>query len=235
MMLFTRDDNNKHCCLLTIICCLLSGYKVAIRLASSPLTMRLTLALSSLLLTAPALQTDLDPNVRLTEEEFEEHFHVAPAEDPAEEERRAEALRQNEANIRDNNEKFEEGEITWFDKLNEFSNLPGYEAEAEKTGVTDEFAEYGRGVVDDLQEVDEQSERYFAMFRSRRGLDLPESYNSVALDHVSPVKSQVVDSRSVEEIFTLNAGRLRLLCGLHHNVCDRDLLQESHRSLRGLL
>ena len=96
----------------------------------------------------------------------------------------------NEEYIRENNEKYEAGDITWFDKINEFSNLPGYEAEAEKTGVADNVAEYGRGVVDDLMDVDPESERYFATFRSRRGLNLPESYNSVALDHVSPVKNQ---------------------------------------------
>ena len=206
MILFTSNNYNKYRCLFSII------WRPPLSVCGSPvtgsvslyngprstnystLTMILSLLLSCLLL-SPTLQADLDPNLGLTEEEFEDYFHVQPAEDPEEEERRAEALRRNEDYIRENNEKYEAGDITWFDKVNEFSNLPGYEAEAEKTGVADNVAEYGRGVVDDLMDVDPESERYFATFRSRRGLNLPESYNSVALDHVSPVKNQGGNSR----------------------------------------
>merc|ERR1711944_335644 len=70
---------------------------------------------------------DLDPDDNLNEEEFEKEFHVAPADDPKEELRREEAPVENEKMIKETNEKFLNGEITWHDAVNEF--------EAEKTGL----------------------------------------------------------------------------------------------------
>ena len=67
---------------------------------------------------------DLDPEDNLNEEEFEEEFHVAPADDPEEELKREEALVVNENMIKETNEKFLNGEITWYDAVNEFDNLP---------------------------------------------------------------------------------------------------------------
>ena len=150
------------------------------------------LALLVVCLLSPALQADLDPNVGLTEKEFEDYFHVPPAEDPEEENNRAEALRQNQEYIREINKKYEEGEITWFDKVNEYSNLPDDEADAEMTGLSD----------DDPLEVDPESEMYFASLRSRRyEINLPESYNAVAEGLVSPVKNQAGSQKSELFIF----------------------------------
>merc|ERR1712170_260563 len=82
-----------------------------------------------------AASVDLDPLDNLNEEEFEEEFHVAPADDPEEELKREEALVVNENMIKETNEKFLNGEITWYDAVNEFDNLPEGEFDAEKTGA----------------------------------------------------------------------------------------------------
>jgi len=79
-----------------------------------------------------AAKVDLDPEDNLNEEEFEKEFHVAPADDPIEELRREEALVENEKMIKETNEKFLNGEITWHDAVNAFDNLPLDEFEAEK-------------------------------------------------------------------------------------------------------
>jgi hypothetical protein len=46
---------------------------------------------------------DLDPLDNIDEEEFEEVFHVPPADDLSEEKRREEVLEENEAIVKDNN------------------------------------------------------------------------------------------------------------------------------------
>ena len=67
---------------------------------------------------------DLDPLDNLNEEEFEEQFHVEPADDPEEELKREEALVENENMIKEVNEEFLDGKITWYDEVNSFDNLP---------------------------------------------------------------------------------------------------------------
>merc|ERR1711973_837429 len=116
-----------------------------------------------------AASVDLDPEDNLNEEEFEEEFHVAPADDPEEELKREEAL-----------------------AVNEFDNLPEGEFDAEKTGaVIPNENVFGRGLLEPLPEerVDERSERYFDRFRYSR-VAAPASYSSVDLGNVSPVKDQ---------------------------------------------
>merc|ERR1712198_766830 len=139
-----------------------------------------------------AASVDLDPEDNLNEEEFEEEFHVAPADDPEEELKREEALVVNENMIKETNEKFLNGEITWYDAVNEFDNLPEGEFDAEKTGaVIPNENVFGRGLLEPLPEerVDERSERYFDRFRYSR-VAAPASYSSVDLGNVSPVKDQ---------------------------------------------
>merc|ERR1711963_272287 len=67
---------------------------------------------------------DLDPLDEINEDEFEEYFHVDRPEDPEEYEKRKEALKENEKEIHEINEEFEAGDISWFDAVNEFSDLP---------------------------------------------------------------------------------------------------------------
>ena len=84
---------------------------------------KVALALLCLLLSQLASSedyiADIDPNDNLTEEEFEKFFHVDPADDPEEEERRAEALAKNEEYVKEINEQYIDEEIDWFDKVNE--------------------------------------------------------------------------------------------------------------------
>jgi len=137
-----------------------------------------------------AAKVDLDPEDNLNEEEFEKEFHVAPADDPIEELRREEALVENEKMIKETNEKFLNGEITWHDAVNAFDNLPLDEFEAEKTGLIEPELR-GKGLLRPSEEdrVDERSERYFERFNLSRA-DVPASYNSKDLGNVSPVKDQ---------------------------------------------
>merc|ERR550532_760141 len=133
---------------------------------------------------------DLDPEDNLNEDEFEEYFHLPVVTDPEEHERREEALKENEALIKENNEKYMEGIVSWWDAVNEFADLPTDEFEQQKTGASNGSL-YGRGLLQPSEEerVDERSERYFDRFRYSRAA-VPSSYSSVDLGLVSPVKAQ---------------------------------------------
>jgi len=139
-----------------------------------------------------AASVDLDPLDNLNEEEFEEQFHVEPADDPEEELKREEALVENENMIKEVNEEFLDGKITWYDEVNSFDNLPKDEFDAEKTGaIIPAERGFGKGLLEPLPEerVDPKSERYFNRFRFSRA-DAPASYSSKDLGYVSPVKNQ---------------------------------------------
>jgi len=154
--------------------------------------MKSNFVLLGLLASVLAASLDLDPEDNLNEEEFEKEFHVEPADTPEEELRREEALVENEDIVKRTNQDFLDGKKTWFDRINEFANLPLDEFEAEKTGAKIPSSRgFSRGLLDPLPEerVDERSERYFDTFRFNRG-SAPASYSSVALGNVSPVKNQ---------------------------------------------
>jgi len=137
-----------------------------------------------------ALGDGMDAFDNLDEDEFEKDFGIEPAEDPEEEARRAEALEKNEEDVKKANEKFMEGEQTWYEKVNEFANLPEDEFEASHTGLFKNSTVYARGLLRIPVPVDEASERYLDQFRFSRADDVPASYDSNALGHVSPVKYQ---------------------------------------------
>merc|ERR1719297_462497 len=110
---------------------------------------------------------DLDADDNLTEEEFEEEFGLDPVTDPEEKERREEALEEAEAEVKEENEKYLNGEADWFEEINEFSDLPKDEFEKEKTGDVD--TDYARGLLEpEIKPVDARSERYFASLLLRR-------------------------------------------------------------------
>merc|ERR1719192_2080353 len=152
--------------------------------------MKLNLIFLLLLPFIRSASIDLDPEDELNEDQFEEYFHLEPVTDPEEHERREEALKENEALIKENNEKYMEGIVSWWDAVNEFADLPTDEFEEQKTGATDGVF-FGRGLLQPSEEerVDERSERYFDRFRYSRAA-VPSSYSSVDLGLVSPVKSQ---------------------------------------------
>ena len=130
---------------------------------------------------------DLDADDNLTEEEFEEEFGLEPVTDPEEKAKREEALEEAEAEVKEENEKYLNGEADWFEEINEFSDLPKDEFEAEKTGDVEDFA---RGLLEpEIKPVDARSERYIASLLTRRA-SVPASYSAVDAGIVSPVKNQ---------------------------------------------
>merc|ERR1712168_407788 len=116
----------------------------------------------------------------MNEDEFEDFFELEHVVDTDEYEKRQNALKENEEEIRKVNQDYAEGKKTWFDSLNEFSNLPSDEFLKEKTGMLIPLPE---------ERYDEESERYFAASRLRRQ-SAPSEYNAVTEGHVSPVKNQ---------------------------------------------
>ena len=105
----------------------------------------------------------------MNEEEFEDFFELEPIIDEEQYEKRQKALKANEAEIKRINKEFAEGKITWYESLNEFSNLPSDEFLKQKTGMLIPLPE---------ERYDEESERYFAEFRLRRQ-SAPSEYSAV--------------------------------------------------------
>ena len=134
------------------------------------------------------LAEGMSPYGDLDEDEFLEVFNLPPIDDPEEKALRAEALKAHEQEVLENNEAFLAGNQTWFDEINEYSDLPDDEFEANHTGAHDNM-EYARGLKDIPLPYDEESERFFDAYRYDRST-VPASYNSVTLGNVSPVKSQ---------------------------------------------
>ena len=136
---------------------------------------------------------------------FQEYFGKAPIDDPEEKKARNDALKENEKEIKEVNQKYQRGEISWFDGVNEFADLPNDKFLATKTGanVPKQYGyghgrglladlvdmpgkikiptQYGRGLLEPTEEerVDEASERYFDQFRSINRASVPSSYSSV--------------------------------------------------------
>ena len=131
---------------------------------------------------------DLDADDNLTEEQFEEEFGLEPVTDPEEKAKREEALEEAEAEVKEENEKYLNGQADWFEEINEFSDLPKEEFEAEKTGDVD--TDFARGLLEpEIKPVDARSERYIASLLARRAA-VPASYSAVDAGIVSPVKNQ---------------------------------------------
>merc|ERR1719435_257297 len=132
---------------------------------------------------------DLDPLDEINEDEFEEYFHVDRPDDPEEYEKRKEALKENKKEIHEINEEFEAGDISWFDAVNEFSDLPADEFVSQHTGAVANFTE-GRGLLNPLEAdvVDEESEAYFREVEARASP--PSVYDSRKYGLVSPIKNQ---------------------------------------------
>ena len=134
---------------------------------------------------------ELDPNDQLSFDEFEEEFGEEIT-DPEERARREEALKAAEEDVREVNKEYEEGTKEWFERINEYSDLPEDEFEAERTGSLDNNTmRYGRGLLHpETWTPDERSERYFDTFRFDRS-DSPGSYSSVELGYDTVVKNQM--------------------------------------------
>merc|ERR1719323_923154 len=108
----------------------------------------------------------------LSLEEFEEHFGLPNIEDDETREKHREALLNNEAVVKEANEKYENGEQTWFDEINEFSDIPEDEFGSHHGGLmmnlTDRSLGYSMGLLDIPMEYDAASERFYESYRLDR-------------------------------------------------------------------
>ena len=130
---------------------------------------------------------ELDPEDELSFEDFEKEFGEV-IDDPEEKAKRKDALEKAEEDVKEVNREFLEGEKEWFEKIDEYSDLPEDEFEAERTGSIDQL---GRGLLHrDSKLIDLRSEKYFDKFRFSRS-DAPTSYNSIDLGYVTEVKNQM--------------------------------------------
>merc|ERR1712234_82540 len=78
-------------------------------------------------------------NLDMDEKQFEEFFHLEPVQDAKELKRRQEALSQQEKEIKTVNAEYKKGESSFFEALNEFSDLPEDEFREQKTGMHKNF------------------------------------------------------------------------------------------------
>jgi len=135
-----------------------------------------------------AIDVDLDPNDNLDEDEFMGTFGEE-INDPVEKQKRSEALKRHEDNVKRVNREFIEGKRSFVEKINPYSDLPMDEFVKEKTGLLEEnYGNYGRGLIP-MNKTDEESERYFDQFRYSRG-STPSSFSSVENGHVTPIRNQ---------------------------------------------
>jgi len=130
---------------------------------------------------------------RLTEDEFEELFHLPKVTDPVEKARREKALADAQEEIEQVNEDFMKGKKTWTEKLYAFSNLPKDEFVKHNTGglVPEEKDRLAFGMGDpELEGAEEDHEESdFRNNRTKRET-LPASHNSVKMGLVTPVRKQ---------------------------------------------
>ena len=80
---------------------------------------------------------DSDLQDDIGEEEFEEFFGLPPVTDPKEKARREGTLKANEASIKAQNEKYEAGNSTWFEAINELTNLSEDEIKTQLDGTVE--------------------------------------------------------------------------------------------------
>merc|ERR1711976_19794 len=132
---------------------------------------------------------EMDNDDELSEDDFEAQFGEDPITDPEEKKRREEKLQEEEEMVKEENKEFMEGKKEWYDKIDEYSDLPEDEFEAERTGDSDS-SKYARGLLHPkVIPVDEESERYFDSVRYSRA-DAPATYSSVDKGYVTEVKNQ---------------------------------------------
>ena len=90
---------------------------------------------------------ELDDQDNDTEDQFLENFHLPEITDPAEKAKRAAALQEAEDLVKAENQGALDGNNTWTDALNEFSDLPEEEFEEQKAGLVESTEEFGRGLI----------------------------------------------------------------------------------------
>ena len=113
-------------------------------------------------------------------DDFNKFYHKDKATSKEEYLKRARALKKHEQEIKEVNEKFKKGEISWSDKVNKYSDLPSDEFISAHTGAKIPNITEGRGlkVPSPEQLVDLKSEIFFASMRMNR-VYVPDSYSAV--------------------------------------------------------
>ena len=119
---------------------------------------------------------DINQYLDLTEDEFLEVFNLPPVADPEEKLKRAETLKQHQQAVLEHNQAYLAGERTWYEGINEFSDIPDEEFIASHTGL--------------IEDPDQLNSETQPVLEDSLMSDLPASYDSVSQGHVSPVKSQ---------------------------------------------
>ena len=131
---------------------------------------------------------EMDADEELSFDQFEAQFGEDAITDPEEKAKREQALKDAEEDVKKIDEEFLEGKKEWFERIDEYSDLPEDEFEAERTGAHEDG--YARGLLEpEVTPVDEESERYFDLFRYSRSA-APATYSSVDSGYVTQVKNQ---------------------------------------------
>ena len=81
---------------------------------------------------------DINQYLDLTQDEFLEVFNLPPVADPEEKLKRAETLKQHQQAVLEHNQAYLAGERTWYEGINEFSDIPDEEFIASHTGLIEE-------------------------------------------------------------------------------------------------
>merc|ERR1712212_1079676 len=144
---------------------------------------------------------DIDPNDELDDDQFRAKFGLRRIRSRSLKAKRQRALKQHEADIKKANVAYAQGRQTWYERVNDFSDLTDDEVSAAKTGMKKTKGAKqgrrqgrrrgrgrGRGLIQH-HHVDERSERFFDQFRFSRQ-SVPSSYDAVKKGFVSPVKNQ---------------------------------------------
>merc|ERR1712183_471480 len=146
---------------------------------------------------------DIDPNDELDDDQFRAKFGLRRIRSRSLKAKRQRALKQHEADIKKANVAYAQGRQTWFERVNDFSDLTDDEVHASKNGMKKTKGAKqgrrkgrrqgrrrgrGRGLIQH-HHIDERSERFFDQFRYSRQ-SVPSTYNAVEKGFVSPVKNQ---------------------------------------------
>ena len=110
--------------------------------------------------------------------EFLENFNLPPLNDPKKKEQSVQILKKNQQEVLENNQAYLAGERTWFEGINEFSHIPH-----------DEFIATHTGLIEDAEQLNNTDIPLHEMGESLRS-NLPTSYNSVSVGHISYIKHQ---------------------------------------------
>ena len=153
---------------------------------------------------------DINLFLNLTEEAFLEIFDLPPVDDPKERTRRGRTLKEHQQAVLQNNQLYLAGRRTWFEGINEFSDIPD-----------DEFIATHTGLIEDPDQFYNETQ---PLLEESLMSKLPASHDSVSLGHVSPVKNQGVcgNYKSYGKVYSLGTPHSGVkdpalsLCGVWH-------------------